>query len=86
MTGDYRNPAEAMQRIAETYPHKMIWGTDTPTNRWSAPFIHDKGNVTVLRLPCEHFTEGDIFRELPAKLRRQISHDNTVRCLFGGIA
>lgn len=83
---DYRNHAEAMQRIAEAYPDTMLWGSDTPAHTWKSRFRTEQGEEVFMDLPCGPTTEVDELRKLPAGLRRRIAHANTMRFLFGAPA
>lgn len=80
---DYRHHAAAMQRIAETYPATMIWGSDTPAHLWKSRFRDEQGREVWMDLPCGPDTEVVELRKLPHGLQQDIGHDNVVRFLFG---
>lgn len=80
---DYRCHAAALQRVAETYPSKIIWGSDTPAHYWKGRFRDQRGRELYLDLACGPTKETDELRKLPSTLQRRIAQENTVRFLFG---
>ncbi len=82
---DYRDAAQSkvMLKLAETYPETILWGTDTPAHQWVSFVIDKNGEETWMQLTCLLTKEYKAFRKLPAKIRRRIAHDNSVRFLFG---
>lgn len=80
---DYRHHAAAMQRITETYPATMLWGSDTPAHLWKSRFRDEQGREVWMDLPCGPDTEVAELRKLPRGLQQDIGHDNVVRFLFG---
>jgi predicted TIM-barrel fold metal-dependent hydrolase len=81
---DYGDHAAAMHKIAEHYPDKMIWGTDTPAHYFMGVFYDDSGKEHRINLPCGPETEAAELRKLPEAVRRRITYTNTMRYLFGG--
>jgi predicted TIM-barrel fold metal-dependent hydrolase len=80
---DYRRRADALKKIAETYPDTILWGTDTPFNIFKSRFFDDKGTMLKIDLDCPPDGEVKIVRALPPALRRRIGRTNTLRFLFG---
>lgn len=80
---DYRDHAGTMQKLAETYPDTIIWGTDAPAHTWMGSFFNDKGEEITLSLPCGPHVETDELRKLSASVRKRITYTNTLRYLFG---
>ena len=80
---DYRNHAAAMQKIVETYPQSMLWGSDTPGHYFMSRFINESGEEIRTRLSCDPYTETQELRKLPKALQNRIGYTNTIRFLFG---
>ena len=80
---DYRRHAAALQKIAETYPETILWGTDCPAHQWKSRFFDEKGNEQILDLPCGPMTEITEFRKLRAAMRKRVGYTNTLRWLIG---
>lgn len=80
---DYRDPAVALQALADAFPETMIWGTDSPYYCFMSRFRDDVGQETVIQLKCGTDEEMMQFRELPEALRRRIGRENTLLWLCG---
>ena len=73
---DYRDPAAVLLALAEAYPTKLLWGSDTPFQS----YVADLG-TEVLSLRSTYREEVDCVRALPEKLRTAVTHDNTLAWL-----
>ena len=73
---DYRDPAAVLLALAETYPTKLMWGSDTPFQS----YVANLGNE-VLSLRSTYREEVDCVRALPEKLRTAVTHANTLAWL-----
>jgi predicted TIM-barrel fold metal-dependent hydrolase len=78
---NYANPVEVLQKLVETYPDTIIWGTDTPYHYFAQKFTDAKGNLQDSRLKASYDDEIKILKALPEELQKKISYDNTVRFL-----
>ncbi len=73
---DYRDPAAVLHRLAETYPTKLMWGSDTPFQSYVA---HLDGKLTALR--STYAAEAACVHALPADLKRTVAHANALAFL-----
>ena len=73
---DYRDPAAVLRALAEAYPTKLMWGSDTPFQS----YVADLG-TEVLSLRSTYRQEVDCVRALPDRLRTAVSQDNTLAWL-----
>lgn len=73
---NYRDPAAVLRALAEAYPTKLIWGSDTPFQSYVA-----KLESEVLSLRSTYQKELDCVKALPEKLRQAVTHDNTLAWL-----
>jgi predicted TIM-barrel fold metal-dependent hydrolase len=73
---DYRDPAAVLRALAEAYPTKLMWGSDTPFQS----YVADLG-TEVLSLRSTYRQEVDCVRALPDPLRTAVSQDNTLAWL-----
>ncbi len=73
---DYRDPAAVLLALAETYPAKLMWGSDTPFQSYVANLGSE-----VLSLRSTYREEVDCVRALPEKLRTAVTHANTLAWL-----
>jgi predicted TIM-barrel fold metal-dependent hydrolase len=73
---DYRDPAAVLLALAETYPTKLMWGSDTPFQSYVANL-----GTEVLSLRSTYREEVDCVRALPEKLRTAVTHANTLAWL-----
>ncbi|MBC7365611.1 MAG: amidohydrolase family protein [Undibacterium sp.] len=69
---DYRDPAAVLAALAEAYPHKLMWGSDSPFQSYVAK--HD-GALLALRSTYEQ--EAACLHALSAERRVQAGWDNT---------
>ncbi|MFI5356996.1 MAG: amidohydrolase family protein [Opitutales bacterium] len=69
---DYRDPAAVLRALAEAYPKKLMWGSDSPFQSYVASL---GGSVLSLRSTVER--EAACVRALPDALRPAIACDNT---------
>jgi predicted TIM-barrel fold metal-dependent hydrolase len=73
---DYRDPTAVLQALAEAYPQKLIWGSDTPFQTFVAK---EDGAVFALRSTYEQ--EIACVRSMPEPLRTAIGQDNLLAFL-----
>ncbi|WP_107836034.1 amidohydrolase family protein [Opitutus sp. ER46] len=73
---DYRDPNAVLHALAEAYPTKLIWGSDTPFQSYVA-----RENGAVMSLRSTYEEEIACLQSVPAPLRTQISHENTLAFL-----
>ena len=64
---DYRDPAAVLHAMAEAYPNKLIWGSDTPFQSYVDQNI---------ALRSTYAEEVACVQALPADLRQAVGHDN----------
>jgi predicted TIM-barrel fold metal-dependent hydrolase len=73
---DYRDPTAVLRALAETYPTKLIWGSDTPFQSYVADI---EGHYVSLR--STYAAETACVHALPEKLQRAIGQDNVLALL-----
>jgi predicted TIM-barrel fold metal-dependent hydrolase len=73
---DYRDPAVVLRDMAEAYPKKLIWGSDTPFQSYVA---HIDGTFVSLR--STYAAETACVHALPEPLRRAVGQDNLLSLL-----
>ena len=73
---DYRDPTAVLLALAETYPTKLIWGSDTPFQSYVADI---DGKFVSLR--STYAAETDCVKALPEKLRQAVGQDNLLALL-----
>jgi predicted TIM-barrel fold metal-dependent hydrolase len=76
LPADYRDPTSVLRTMAELYPRKLIWGSDTPFQSYVAK---EQGRVLSLRSTYEE--EVACLRALPEANQRAIAHDNLLALL-----
>jgi predicted TIM-barrel fold metal-dependent hydrolase len=69
---DYRDPTAVLHQLAETYPTKLIWGSDTPFQSYV-----DKDYSLI----STYAQETACLHALPAALRQAAGHDNLLALL-----
>ncbi len=69
---DYRDPTAVLLAMAETYPRKLIWGSDTPFQSYV-----DKDYSLI----STYAEETSCLHALPAPLRQAVGHDNLLALL-----
>lgn len=72
---DYRDPRAVLCALAEAYPKKLIWGSDTPFQSFAA---RENGGLISLRSTYEE--EVDCVRAVSPALQTAIGYDNV--CAF----
>jgi len=73
---DYRDPTAVLLALAETYPTKLIWGSDTPFQSYVADI---DGKFVSLR--STYAAETACVLALPEKLRQAAGQDNLLALL-----
>lgn len=68
---DYRDPAAVLHALAEAYPRKLIWGSDTPFQSYVADI---DGQYVSLR--STYAEEVACVQALPGPLRQAVGEDN----------
>ncbi len=81
--GDYTRPAEVLAALAERYPDKIIYGSDSPFESYSIRHRHADGRLETYALRSDLARETAYLRALPAPVVRRMAYHNTVRFLFG---
>ena len=69
---DYRDPTAVMRDLAEAYPAKFIWGSDTPFQSYVDQHCS---------LRSTYAEEAACLHALPATLRQTVAHDNLLALL-----
>lgn len=72
---DYSRPQVVLRDLAETYPHKLLWGSDSPYQSFAE-------KTSGLALFSTYAEEAACLDALPEDLQRRIAWENTRRC-FG---
>ena len=72
----YTDPSRVLRDLAEAYPRKLLWGSDTPFQSYVA---HIDGTFVSLRSTYE--AEVACVRALPAALQQAVGHDNLLSLL-----
>lgn len=78
---NYANPSDVLQKLTETYPETIIWGTDTPYHYFAQKFIDSEGNLQDCKLKASYDEEINILKALPKELQYMISYKNTINFL-----
>ena len=73
---DYANPSKVLNDLAQAYPTKLIWGSDSPYYSFDSNFSGER-----LALLSSYQEEVDTLQTLPEPLRWQISELNTLNFL-----
>lgn len=73
---DYGDPTAVLRTLAELYPKKLIWGSDTPFQSYVA-----KINDTFVSLRSTYAEETECLRALPEATQNAIAHDNLLALL-----
>jgi predicted TIM-barrel fold metal-dependent hydrolase len=73
---DYRDPAAVLHALAEAYPKKLLWGSDTPFHSYVA-----READGLLSLRSTYAEEIACLRAMPAAIQTAIAHDNTLAFL-----
>lgn len=71
-SADYRDPAAVLQALAEAYPRKLLWGSDTPFESYVA-----RHGDEIMALRSTYADEVACLQALPAGLRQEVSWANT---------
>ena len=82
---DFANPSDVLQKLAETYPDTIIWGTDTPYHYFAQKHIDAEGNLVDVKLKASYKDEIKILKALPIELQKKISYSNTMKFLNLGV-
>lgn len=73
---DYRDPTAVLRALAEAYPTKLMWGSDTPFQSYVA---HIDGKFVSLRSTYKE--EAECVHALPAHLKKAVAEQNTLAWL-----
>ena len=73
---DYRDPSAVLVALAQAYPKKLLWGSDTPFESYVGKL--DGG---MLSLRSTYKDEVACLNAVPEKLRQAISQDNLLALL-----
>ncbi len=80
---DYNNPLAVMNKLVDSYPDTILWGTDTPFNYWIQKYYTSDGQLVEDRLNCEFKEETRLLNALPNDIKTQIAYKNNLRFIFG---
>jgi hypothetical protein len=73
---DYARPSQVLRDLAEAFPDKLLWGSDSPYYSFVATI---EGQLFELR--SSYAQEVSALRALPLQLQQQISETNTLNFL-----
>lgn len=73
---DYTRPEVVLRDLAEAYPEKLIWGTDSPFYSWVGEI-----DGRLEKLLSSYAEEWDCVAQLPADRREAITHRNPIQWL-----
>lgn len=73
---NYQDPAAVLRALADAYPHKLIWGSDTPFQSYVANL---DGKFTSLR--STYAAEVDCLNALPEAARQAVACSNLLALL-----
>jgi predicted TIM-barrel fold metal-dependent hydrolase len=73
---DYSRPAQVLRDMAEAYPNKLMWGSDSPYYSFVAVIEGQR-----ISLRSDYASEVAALRALPLQLQQQISETNTLNLL-----
>ena len=71
-----------MQRLVESFPDTIIWGTDTPANYFIQKYFDANGELVDLHLKSPFDKEVRLLESLGDSDIERIAHKNTIRFLF----
>jgi len=77
---DYATPATVLKDLAEAYPSKLIWGSDSPYYSWVSP----TGELPE-KLLSSYEKEWNCVEPLPPHLKTAITETNTLKWLAANI-
>lgn len=75
-SSDYTDPTRVLRDLAEAYPDKLMWGTDSPYYSWVAI----TGGVRYSLL-SSYAEEVECLKALPGELQQRVGETNTLNCL-----
>ena len=73
---DYHDPTAVLRTMADAYPSKLLWGSDTPFQSYVA-----KIDGAFVSLRSTYAAETACLRALPEKTQQAIAHDNLLALL-----
>ena len=73
---DYRDPTAVLRSLAEAYPNKLIWGSDSPFQSYVA--VH---HGALMSLRSTYKEEAACLHAMPQTTQNAIAHDNLLRLL-----
>ena len=73
---EYRDPEAVLAALAEAYPHKLVWGSDTPFQSFVA-----KEADGLISLRSTYAEEIACVRALSSEHQRRVAHENTLAFL-----
>jgi len=73
---DYRDPTQVLRALAEAYPKKLIWGSDSPFQSYVA--MHDGELLSLISTYAE---EAACLHALPEPLKQAAGRDNLLALL-----
>ena len=73
---DYTRASHVLRDLAETYPKKLMWGSDSPFYSYVAEY-----NNAMFRLMSSYALEVAALRGIPTETQQQIAETNTLNFL-----
>lgn len=73
---DYSRPAQVLRDLAESYPQKLLWGSDSPYQSYVG--VHDGHRLALL---STYEKEAEYFFQLPEGMRKLAGYENTLNWL-----
>lgn len=80
---DYADPPAALAAFAETYPERILWGSDAPYFSYVAVFTHPDGHRDHFDLRSSMRREAEALAGLSNEMTAAIASDNPRAWLFG---
>ncbi len=75
---DYARPEQVLSDLAEAYPGKLLWGSDSPYYSFVATHMGQR-----LSLLSTYELEVSCLHTLPKAVQEDVAENNTIRFLYG---
>ena len=80
---DYRHPGKVLRALAEAYPNRMMWGSDTPAYSYICRRRQGGDLIQEFRLKAVYEDEVAALRFLSSDLQHEVANSNTLDFIFG---
>jgi predicted TIM-barrel fold metal-dependent hydrolase len=80
---DYSDHKKAMRSLAEAYPDKIIWGTDSPAYSYICRRKQAEHRFVEFRLKATYEDEKEALDALPERLKWKACNENSLKFMFG---